>query len=382
MNSKALIPLIGGLGIAGLAGKFGWDYIQKAQAKPVNLVTLWAPTQEVARGVAIDESMLTPVRFPTESTPRDAVTDKSQIVGRVPHTGCPAGLPVLDSMLLPLGTKAGMYVPHGMRAVAVKVDEGSGVDFHVRPGDHVDVIGFFQVRANNRDETIARTLIENVEVGAVGPQIASDKPVKADSKDSKASAESKYDKPPRAITLYVPPDSVPKLHLAEQRGKLKLSMRNDEDSGAKQDHETTRESELLGRNEVVKAADLGPMPTGWQEQIAHMMETFFQEKAAQAPAPTAPLEPQAASQDPAGYAWQMTIYNGQDKRLLAWKDQRSTQPIDVTASGPNLFQDKPERTKGGSKSTLPKRPPGVKEEPKSEDEKQGEATPEPQELFE
>lgn len=374
MNPKALIPLIGGLGVAGLAGKFGWDYIQKAQAKPANLVTLWAVTQEVARGVAIDESMLTPVRFPPDAIPADALADKAKIVGRVPHTGCPAGLPILDNMLLPPGTKAGMYVPPGMRAVAVKVDEGSGVDFHLRPGDHVDVIGFFQVRANGRDETIARTLIENVEIGAVGPQIASDKPAKADSKDAK-SAESKYDKPPRAITLYVPPAAVPQLHLAEQRGKLKLAMRNDDDSTKDTDRKTTEESELLGLASNKKAPETGPMPAGWQEQVSHMMETFFQEKSARAAAQPSESGPEVESA-PTNYAWQMTVYNGAEKLRLAWKDAKSGQPIDITGETPNVFQDKPR----GHKPVPPKAPPASADDPKNEpkDTKNG---AEPQELF-
>lgn len=381
MNPKALIPLVGGLAVAGLAGKFGWDYIQKAQAKPVNLVTLWAPTQEIPRGMEISETQLTAVRFPAESTPGDALTDKAKIIGRVPHTGCPAGLPVLDNMLLPPGTKAGIYVPHGMRAVAVKVDEGSGVDFHLRPGDHVDVIGYFQVRANNRDETIARTIIENVEIGAVGPQIASDRPAKADGKDKDnkaATTDSHYDKPPRAVTLFVQPDAVPKLHLAEQRGKLKLAMRNDEDSGVNAKNEASNESELLGQDKPKPAPDENrPMPANWQQQVAQMMHDFMKENAAKATPPADPAEPPAPAET-SGYAWQMTIYNGAEKTRLAWKDKHSAQPIDVTGEGPNLFQDKPAPTKGG---TLPKHPPVKPTEPPADDS-QPTPTSKPQELFE
>src|SRR5262245_11583767 len=103
MNAKAVIPLVAGLGIAGLAAKLGFDYVKKAQGSPAKSVELWATIEDVPRGSAIEEPMLASLKFPQELAPANALTDKKAIVGRVPHTGVPAGVPVLESMLLPPG---------------------------------------------------------------------------------------------------------------------------------------------------------------------------------------------------------------------------------------------------------------------------------------
>jgi Flp pilus assembly protein CpaB len=116
--------------------------------------------------------MLTPMAFPVKLVPASALKDKEQVIGRVPRVEAPAGLPILEEMLLAPGEPAGVHVPPGLRAVAVKIDEGSGVDFHLEPGCHVDVIGYFTVRDRNRQETVARTIIENVRVAAVGPRLS------------------------------------------------------------------------------------------------------------------------------------------------------------------------------------------------------------------
>ena len=220
MNPKALIPLVVGLAIAGFAAKMGFDNLRSTEAKPITMVSLWQVKQDVPRGAPVTEENLTQLDFPAEFAPQQAVLKKEDILGRVPHTGVPAGVPVLDSMLLPKGKMPGINVPDGFRAVAVKINESSGVDSHLEPGVFVDVIGLFTVRTGKRNAVIAKTVVEKVEVAAVGQRIAPTNPnaVAGDDKGRPA-------KPARAVTLLVRPEHVPQLHLAEQRGKIKLSMR-------------------------------------------------------------------------------------------------------------------------------------------------------------
>lgn len=392
MNAKALIPLIAGLGIAGLAAKLGLDFLKNAEGKPAKTVRLWTPVEDIKRGLAIDKSMLRPLPFPADGVPQGALTDVDRIVGRVPHTGAPAGVPILNSMLLPPGAVPGVQVPPGLRAVALRIDESSGVDYHLEPGCHVDVVGLFTIRRKNRQETIARTVLENVEVAAVGQRLSPSTPSPSD-EDKKSS---RRERPARAVTLLVKPQDVPMLHLAEQRGKIKLSMRGtrDEAGGAKTPRVT--EATLLG--------DEQPKPDApqlsWRDQFNEFVGSLWkkdepEKPLVETPAPAAEPQPQLA--------WVMAVYNGDERRLLGWADLDDFHAIELSAEGPNIFQDEvgraprpqfpPTRSRSGWQNeprpgggSQPPPPQEAEPQPQPEPEPKTDAKPdtesEPEELFE
>jgi Flp pilus assembly protein CpaB len=332
MNTKAVIPLVAGLGIAGLAAKLGLDYVKKAQGSEAKTVDLWSVLADVPRGVAIDDTMLVAMKFPAEIAPTTAIAEKSKLIGRVPHTGVPAGVPVLDTMLLAPGTKAGVFVPPGFRAVAVKIDESSGVDNHLQPGCRVDVVGYFTIKnANGKPETIARTIIENVEVAAVGQRIAAEAPAKTDPKDKKASTP-KQEKPARATTLLVKPDQVPTLLLAEQKGEIKLSMRGSDDAS------------IAGRDDKVKEGDVtgapseSPPPKNDEFEVVRSGPPKKEESKPEVevqPEPAEPLAPQ--------YDYTMVIYLGNEKKVLGWLPGKPHEPVELNSNEGNIFERSSQR---------------------------------------
>lgn len=373
MNPKAMIPLVAGLCIAGLAAKLGFDYVQKARASSAQTVQLWTVTDDVPRGVAVSEQNLRPLKFPLDCAPKNAVADSKKIVGRVPHTGLAAGVPILDSMLLAEGVKAGVYVPPGLRAVAVKVDESSGVDNHLEPACRVDVVGYFNIRVGGKQETVARTILENVEVAAVGQRLAPEAPDK-DMKDGKKSSSASKDKMARAVTLLVKPEQVPILHLAEKRGDIKLSMRNNDDAEPRTKSDSTREAQVLGQDEPTNGKD-GESKPGLLETLAG----WFKQKDAPASQPVveAPkTEPEPAPEPK--FLWTMVIFNGNEQRTFGWKPGGQTRPVEISVDGPNIFQDGPQR----KSKTKPADAPGGHTEPPAPEpeESSGDATDEPKEL--
>ncbi len=336
MNAKAIIPLVVGLGIAGVAAKLGFDYVNKAKGETVQTVKLWAPLQDIPRGVAISESMLKPIAFPKSIAPAGALRDPKKIVGRVPHTNVPAGVPILDSELLPPGQRPGLQVPPGYRAVAVKIDESSGVDNHLEPGCRVDVVGVFTVRRNNRAETLAKTLIENVEVAAVGQRIAPPTPTPAEEKQGKKGG--KRERPPRAVTLYVRPQQVPVLHLAEQKGKIKLAMRGLTDAEPADEVAQIDEDTLLGDGKQDKDENAGP---SLAEQVSGFFGTLLKSDEPPAPQPAPEPEPEPVVQTPPQPKWVMVVCNGDDRQMLAWMEMDSFQPIELASGETNIFEDQP-----------------------------------------
>lgn len=332
MNPKALIPLIVGLAIAGFAAKLGFDQLQKARAAGTQTVTLWAVTQDVPRGSPVLDQNLRPIDFPAKLVPPGALLKKEQIIGRVPHTGVPANVPVLSSMLLPKGTEPGVYVPEGYRAVAVKIDESSGVDNHLQPSCYVDVIGLFSVRKDGRSETIAKTILKKVQVAAVGQRLAPVAPETGDA-NSKSKKSSRAAKPARAVTLLVKPEQVPTLHLAEQRGKIKLAMRGSADSPkdmVASDSEVVTEDDLLGLTKPEPTEDTG---TG---KLANWFGSLLAKANQPKPMPR-PQPPVVVTPPKPEYVWTMTVYNGDERQVLGWSKGNLQEPVILSGGGPNIF---------------------------------------------
>lgn len=339
MNMKAVVPLVAGLGIAGLAGKLGFDYVQKAKGATPKTVQLWMVQQDIQRGSAIQEIDLKPLNYPADIAPADAVTDPKTLVGRVPHTGVPANLPVLHSMLLPPGTAPGIHVPAGFRAIAVKVDESSGVDNHLDPGSHVDVVGYFQVRANNKQEIVARTIVENVVVAAVGARIAPDAPEKnADPKAKKDNKEAP--KPARAVTLLVKPEDVPVIHLAEKKGDIKLSLRGE----ANTDSSGERKNDLVDEKTVTGIGDKEPPKEVAQGSMSDWIGNVLGKKAEPQPEAQPKAEPAVVKLDPVvppkpKYENIVTIWCGTEKKVIGWLPG-NPEPVEISASeGPSVFDE-------------------------------------------
>lgn len=327
MNTKALIPLIAGLCVGGLALKLGLDYVKKAKAAEPTLATVWSAREDIPLGTALTEELLVGSKFPVQTLPAGAITDKTKLVGRVLRITAPAALPILEAMLLPPGAQPGIIVPEGLRAVAVKIDESSGVDHHLRPGCRVDVIALLTVRRNNSNDTIVKTLLENIEVGAVGEQISA--------VDTEPDDKKRRSRPARAVTLFVKPDQAPLLHMAEQRGKLKLSMRNDTESAAHVKTRVLDEADLFGGSPA-KPDDNG----GFGGLLKSLMDRA-QANAAKSPPPAPVVEPPPPAPQPKQFEWTMTIWNGATQTVLGWYDRNSFEPVEVPAEGPNLFQNPP-----------------------------------------
>ena len=391
MSPKALIPLVAGLGIAGLAAKLGFDYLKKAEGKQTQMVQLWTTIEDVKRGYAIQETMLKPLAFPSNAIPQGALKDKEKIVGRVPHTGTAAGLPILDSMLLPPGTRPGVLVPPGLRAVAVKIDESSGVDNHLEPGCRVDVVGVFSVRKNNRKETIARTILQDVEVAAVGDMIAPPSPKANEPADGK-SKNVKRERAPGAVTLLVKPEQVPTLHLAEQKGKIKLCMLGTEaaDAGEASANGTSEgqidEQGLLGLVKNDEAAD--ESPKSFADQINDMISSFWKKDEPVTASIPEPL-PEPDPQPEAKLAWTIVVWNGAERQEWGFRNMNDFQPILLSMDAPNIFQDdtKPTPPNPPMKQTgidgLPPLPPGIQVPPTTIEPPADEilSDTEPKELF-
>ncbi len=110
----------------------------------------------------------------------------------------------------------------GMRAKAIAVDSISSLSYLVRPNDRVDVIGTFrfpEMRGEKDWDTITLTILQNVRIIATGSQWGRHPENRTASRRSYSS-----------VTLELSPGDVEIVEFASQKGRLSLSLRNNEDS--------------------------------------------------------------------------------------------------------------------------------------------------------
>jgi pilus assembly protein CpaB len=175
------------------------------------------------------------------------------LLGRVAQAPLIAGQPVLRSLLAPKGSGAGLQalIPPGMRAITVDVNETSGLGGMLVPGCRVDVLA--TIAGATADRTVARAIVQNVLVQAVGQRISPRNeaaPEPKDGKDSKPAPMSDATAAAyRTVTLIAKPDEAFALELASSSAHLRLVLRNSGDDGTfKSDGATI--AQLRGKADV------------------------------------------------------------------------------------------------------------------------------------
>ncbi len=192
----------------------------KPQVEMVSVVVAAAPVQ---RGVTLSTEMLTRRDWPKEFVPEGALRELEEAVGRTVWIPLVTNDVVVEPKLATKGSGRGMasLIPPGMRAVTIQTPNvATGVAGFVLPGNKVDVLWTMSQVAHD-DQTgggSTATLLQNIEILAVDQTIEMPNENKVDPRDL------------RSVTLLVSPTDASKLDLAQNRGTLRLSLRNPEDT--------------------------------------------------------------------------------------------------------------------------------------------------------
>jgi len=216
-RSKTTLSLALVLGLlAALAGYAGLKATasQVAVNSTKNFVPVVVTATDLTFGAKLDRAQLRVVRYPKESVPAGAYSDLDSVVGQTTKIFLAAREPITNLKLSSRGGGLSMLVRPGMRATSLEVNQVSGVSGFVLPGDRVDVLCTIDGHGN-RDETVTKTILQNLEVLASGQKTAQqdNKPITV-----------------QAVTILVDPDGAEKLALGLHEGRLHLVLRNPEDS--------------------------------------------------------------------------------------------------------------------------------------------------------
>jgi pilus assembly protein CpaB len=328
MTTKAAIPLVAGLAVGVFAIKLTYNFVRSARANNVSgeQVSVMRARVDVPMAAEINEKMIELVQTPKAFVPQGAVAKKDEVLGRVTSLMIPKGMPILPSMLSPKGTRPGMEsrIPDGFRAVAVKIDESSGVAFLVKPGSRVDVVAVIDVKTNRGPETISKTVIENVEVAAVGQELGE--------KNDKGALSTK------SVTVLVKPEDVPRLHLAAQKGKILLAMRSQTDTTAQKSGQIT-DKQLVGAEEDAAKSSKGQ---------GGLFTKLMKKTATPPPVVQAPVQV-AATPPPPPPEWRVEVVRGANVTEVKFAGPDATQRGDGGAADFTRKAGVPKlRLKGGT----------------------------------
>lgn len=223
MRIVAVLFVILGVALAGGAIYFGQQYMDR-QAAMVNQDTGPETVMVVAAAVPLKYGdrissdtayrTLQFVEWPKKAVPPGAFTSNEDLLGdagdqtRTVLRAIEPGEPVLKSKVTGFGESVRMatQVAEGKRAFTIPIDAVSGVAGLIAPGDRVDIL---LTRSIDRNLTTS-VILQNIKVIA---------------KDQSANSENSRARVSATATVEVDPTEAQKLALAQQVGRLSLTLR-------------------------------------------------------------------------------------------------------------------------------------------------------------
>ncbi len=226
MRARSLLTLLIGLSLAGGAVYYVdrqlelRDQIQvAAPALPaIKLARVVVAAKELARGDILRKDVLRAIDWPAGSVPEGAFASVEEILGsggeeRRARRSMVAGEPVLAAKVSGFGGRdtLGETLHVGMRAVAIRVNDVSGVAGFLLPGDRVDIMLTRQLANGDKQDLATDVILQNVIVLAI---------------DQLTDEQREKPQVARTATVEVAPEDAQKLALATQVGTLSLALRN------------------------------------------------------------------------------------------------------------------------------------------------------------
>jgi pilus assembly protein CpaB len=172
---------------------------------------------DVTIGTGLVALHLDTVDWPRDYIPAGSFSDPGQLSGRVLRRPLSRGEPVLESLLLPVGSAAGLpsVITSARRAVSVKVDPVVGVAGFVAPGTRVDVLTTVRRLDSDAKLPFTKIILQDVPVLAIDQKLEQ-------AKNGEPELVS-------VVTMEVTPKQSEELTYAAHEGRLQLALRSPTD---------------------------------------------------------------------------------------------------------------------------------------------------------
>ena len=230
MNRRFASVLLFALIVSGGASLLVYHFVvinvEAASRRPQSLQKVLVAAHTLEVGALIQDGDLRSVTS-TGVLPVQALNDRKEAIGRGVIATIYEGEPISSARLAAQGAGAGLasMIPIGKRAVALKIDEVVGVAGFVVPGMRVDVIVAGGSGSADRNGTLSRTVLQNIEVLSAGQKF--EKTPEGKPQDAEV------------VNLLVTPDQAEVLSLAGNETKVQLVLRNPLDNKEEKTHGTS-----------------------------------------------------------------------------------------------------------------------------------------------
>lgn len=218
MRIIAVLVLFFGVALAGGALFFASEYFKEVRASMAQrgpeTVRVLVAKRQLDYGARIEPTDLQWVEWPKAAVPPGSFTAVEPLFGdqgkdrRIVLRTIEPGEPILEGKVTKLGDspRMSMNIGEGRRAVSISVDATAGVSGFVTPGDRVDIM----LIRNIEEQLVSSIILQDVEVIAV---------------DQQRNTETAGARTFRMVTVDVDIGDAQKLALAQQIGRLSLTLR-------------------------------------------------------------------------------------------------------------------------------------------------------------
>ena len=220
-------------------------------------VAIQAAARDMPAGTRLEKSDLKTVRYAEKDVPKTAILDEKQAIDRPLLFPVSANEAITSTKIATTTGASGLAatIEVGKRAISVPINDSSGVSGLIQPRAHVDVL--FS-KTGSMAEAVTTTILENVEVLAIGRNTEAASSAAAATAAAAAANQTATRAPTPAATvatLLVSPEEARKLELAKNQGKISLTLRNPLDHNALADNRpTTGESLYVGATRPKESA--------------------------------------------------------------------------------------------------------------------------------
>lgn len=188
------------------------DQARRTAAVPMRSVVV--AKYDIPLGSAVEDWAVVLEQWPEPVIPDGAYASMDSVVGRVARVDVFPGDALVPGRLAPRGTIPGLSakITPGKRAMALRVDDVSGLAGMVQPDSRVDVL----LTMDGATQRTARLFMPNMRVLAMGSEVERDEdgdPINT-----------------TVATLEVTPDEAERLAVAMSQGRIQLTMRGYQDS--------------------------------------------------------------------------------------------------------------------------------------------------------
>lgn len=256
MRIVAILVLLVGAAVAGgavylmlerervLAERLAEQQKPVETAPKIETVDVVVAAQALRYGAVLKKEAVKVVPFTKDAAPPNSFTTLEALFGeggpnnrRMVLRAMEPGEPILTNKVTGFGEKLTIsaQLTPGMRAFTLQIDAVSGVAGFLLPNDRVDIF----LTTGSRDGLKSNVIMQNVKVIAV---------------DQLADQDSRLARVSRTATVEVSPQDAQKLALAQQMGRISLSLRQI-------DEETTTDlTEPVAPGDIIKEEEVAAPP--------------------------------------------------------------------------------------------------------------------------